>query len=101
RTALDAEFAKAGLAPPSVLMESVSWQTNRAVAEQLPCLFVQSARAFALAARAGERVGRLPLKLSTMPETVGALYAAPAGVSVAAAIDALKAVTRTDPGADD
>ncbi|WP_254603426.1 hypothetical protein [Burkholderia lata] len=99
RTALDAEFAKAGLPPPSVLMESVSWQTNRAVAEQSPCLFVQSARTFELAERAGERVGRLPLKLSTMPETVGALYAAPASVSVTAAIDALKAVTRTDPGA--
>ncbi|MDN7697079.1 LysR substrate-binding domain-containing protein [Burkholderia semiarida] len=101
RTALDAEFAKAGLAPPAVLMESVSWQTNRAVADQSPCLFVQSARAFDLAARAGERVGRLPLKLSTMPETVGALYAAPASVSVAAAIDALSAVTRTHPGADE
>ena len=47
----------------------------------------------------GEQVGRLPLKLSTMPDTVGALYSAPAGVSVAAAIDALKAVTRMEPGA--
>ncbi len=100
RTALDAEFAQAGLPPPSVLMESVSWQTNRAVAEQAPCLFVQSARAFDLATHAGERVGRLPLKLSTMPDTVGALYAAPASVSVAAAIDALKAVTHPPPGAD-
>ncbi|AOJ43437.1 LysR family transcriptional regulator [Burkholderia lata] len=99
RTALDAEFANAGLPPPPVRMESVSWQTNRVVAEQSPCLFVQSARAFELAVRSGERVGRLPLKLSTMPETVGALYAAPAGVSVTAAIDALKAVTRTEPGA--
>ncbi|RQR35616.1 LysR family transcriptional regulator [Burkholderia sp. Bp9015] len=98
RTALDAEFAKAGLAPPVVMMESVSWQTNRAVAEQTPCLFVQSARAFGMAAAAGERVGRLPLKLSTMPDTVGALFAAPAGTSVAAAIDALKAVTREPPG---
>ncbi|EDT40642.1 transcriptional regulator, LysR family [Burkholderia ambifaria MEX-5] len=82
-------------------MESVSWQTNRAVAGQSPCLFVQSARGFDSAARAGERVGRLPLKLSTMPDTVGALYAAPASVSVAAVIDALKAATRTHPGADD
>ncbi|WP_244108694.1 hypothetical protein [Burkholderia anthina] len=76
----------------------MSWQTNRVVAEQTPCLFVQSARAFAMAAGAGERVGRLPLKLSTMPETVGALYAAPASASVAAAIDALKAVTRAPSG---
>ncbi|WP_256941128.1 MULTISPECIES: hypothetical protein [Burkholderia] len=71
------------------------------MAEQSPCLFVQSARAFELAASAGERVGRLTLKLSTMPETVGALYAAPSSGSVAAAIDALKAVTRTHPGMDD
>ncbi|QTD93849.1 LysR substrate-binding domain-containing protein [Burkholderia anthina] len=98
RAALDAEFANACLPPPTVLMESVSWQTNRVVAEQTPCLFVQSARAFAMAAGAGERVGRLPLKLSTMPETVGALYAAPASASVAAALDALKAVTRAQPG---
>ena len=53
RTALDAEFANAGLPPPPVLMESVSWQTNRMVAGQSPCLFVQSARAFELAVRAG------------------------------------------------
>ena len=51
------------------------------------------------AGRARGEVGRLPLKLSTMPDTVGALYSAPAGVSVAAAIDALKAVTRMEPGA--
>ncbi|KFG94513.1 LysR family transcriptional regulator [Burkholderia paludis] len=101
RTALDAEFAKAGLPPPHVQMESVSWQTNRTVAEQSPCLFVQSSRAFGLAMRAGERVGRLPLKLSTMPDRVGALHAAPASASIAAAIDALKAVTRAHPGADE
>lgn len=82
-------------------MESVSWLTSRTVAEQSPCLFVQSARAFELAMRGGERVGRLPLKLSTMLETVGALYAVPASVSVTAAIDALKAVARTHPGTDD
>ncbi len=98
--ALDAEFAKACLPPPAVLMESVSWQTNRAVAEQTPCLFAPSARAFAMAADAGERVRRLPLKPSTMPDTVGALYAAPASGSVTAAIDALKAVTREPPGAN-
>ncbi|WP_241022972.1 hypothetical protein [Burkholderia sp. Se-20373] len=55
--------------------ESVSWPTDRVGAERLPWRFVQSARAFELAGRA------------------------PAGVSVAAAIDALKAVTRTESGA--
>ncbi len=40
-----ADIAMAAVAPPSVPMESVSWQTNCAVAEQSPCLFVQSARA--------------------------------------------------------
>ncbi|RXV69530.1 hypothetical protein D1006_31315 [Burkholderia stabilis] len=39
-------------------MESVSWQTSRAVAEQSACLFVLSARAFDLAAPASRR-GRL------------------------------------------
>ncbi|MBF5009641.1 LysR substrate-binding domain-containing protein [Burkholderia pseudomultivorans] len=100
RTALDAEFAKACLPPPAVVMESVSWAANRTIAEQSTCLFVQSAGAFDMAARAGERTARLPLKLSMMPDSVGALYAAPASASVTAVIDALKDVARRqqDPG---
>ncbi len=74
--------------------ESASWQTSRAVAEQSAC-------AFDPAARAGEHVGRLPLKRSTMPDTVGAPYAAPVSGPVAAALDARKAVTHTQPGTDD
>ncbi|WP_157378448.1 LysR substrate-binding domain-containing protein [Burkholderia ubonensis] len=100
RAALDAEFAKAGIASPAPMMESVSWPTNRLVAEQMPCLFVQSS----WAARAGERQGclrRLPLKLSTMPETVGALYAAPAGAAIAAVIAALKEVAKRQTAGDD
>lgn len=74
--------------------ESVSWRTSRAVAEQSAC-------AFDPAARAGERVGRLPPKLSTMPDTVGAPYAALVSGPVAAALDARKAVTHTQPATDD
>lgn len=94
RAALDAEFAQAGIAQPTIVMESVSWQTNCAVALQSPCLFVQSDLAFRIGVKGGARLGRLPLTLSTMPNTVGALFAAPVSVSVAAVIDALKDVTR-------
>ncbi|WP_249744847.1 hypothetical protein [Burkholderia pyrrocinia] len=57
-------------------------------------------KAFGDFERTFKATGRLPLKLSTMPDTVGALHAAPASVSVAAAIDALKVVTGPHPGAD-
>lgn len=91
RMAFDAAFALAGVAPPAVLMESVSWLTNCMVAKQLPCLFVSSERTFGLDVGDVAALSTLPLRLSTIPETVGALYTAPASASVRVVIDALKA----------
>ncbi len=44
RSTIEAEFAHHGLAMPQIVMESTSLMTNAAAAQQLPCLFLSSAR---------------------------------------------------------
>jgi DNA-binding transcriptional LysR family regulator len=91
RAALEAEFAHAGVAMPHIVLESVSHQTNRAVARRQPCLFVASAKSFARS-DADPALRALPLSLSTVVQTVGVLYAEPCSAVVATMIDALVTV---------
>lgn len=88
RIALEAEFAAAGLAAPRIVMESASFQTNAAVAQRLPCLFVASRQDVSPAGRAAVRP--LPLSLASVAHTVGALYSLPCSAAVTALLDALK-----------
>lgn len=95
RTALEAEFAHAGVAMPRIVMESVSHQTNHAVARRQPCLFVSSAKRLSVPGDADPTMCALPLTLSTVVPTVGVLYAEPCSAAVATMLDALDYVART------
>jgi DNA-binding transcriptional LysR family regulator len=95
RTALEAEFAHAGVAMPRIVMESVSHQTNHAVARRQPCLFVSSAKGLAARSEADPTMRALPLTLSTVAQTVGVMYVEPCSAAVATMLDALEHVGKT------
>lgn len=89
RTALEAEFARAGHAMPQIVMESASHHTNRAVAQRMPCLFVTSATR-AARSDAMRELRVLPLKLTTIAPAVGALSHEPRSAAVATVLEALR-----------
>jgi DNA-binding transcriptional LysR family regulator len=90
RTALEVEFAKAGVALPPVLMESTSHLTNCAVARRVPCLFVSTRLRRGETDLDGE-LRQLPLTLSTAAQSIGALTAEPHSAAVSTALAALQA----------
>jgi DNA-binding transcriptional LysR family regulator len=89
RTALEVEFATAGVAAPHVLMESTSHLTNCAVARRVPCLFV-STRLRRGETDLNDELRQLPLKVSTAVQRVGALTAEPQSAAVSLVLAALK-----------
>lgn len=95
RLALEAEFAHAGLVMPDIALESVSHLTNCALAQRIPCLFVSSQRGLTRDYGAAP-LSRLPLALSTVSKTVGALYSQPCGAAVTAVLTALMAISARD-----
>jgi DNA-binding transcriptional LysR family regulator len=92
RDALDREFAEAGVAPPRVVLETLSKETSALIAQRLQCLYITSYKNWRLADRRGEKVHRLPLRVATIPEAVGVVFCRPAGASVNAVIEAMKHV---------
>jgi DNA-binding transcriptional LysR family regulator len=92
RTALEAEFARAGQPMPQILMESASHHTNRAVAQRMQCLFVTSATR-ASRSDAMRELRALPLKLSTIAPALGALSHEPRSAAVATVLEALRYAT--------
>ena len=88
RIALEAEFAQAGKPMPQIVMESASHYTNRAVAQQLPCLFVASA-ARTSQRDAARELSMLPLRLSTIAPTIGVLSHSPGSSAVTMVLKAL------------
>ncbi|BCQ29585.1 hypothetical protein NK8_77750 (plasmid) [Caballeronia sp. NK8] len=93
RTALEVEFATAGVAAPHVLMESTSHLTNCAVARRVPCLFVSTRLRRGETDLNGE-LRQLPLKVSTAVQRVGALTAEPRSTAVSVVLAALQAAGR-------
>ncbi len=89
RTALEAEFARAGHAMPQIVMESASHHTNRAVAQRMPCLFVTSATR-AARSDAMRELRMLPLRLTTIAPAVGTLSHEPHSAAVATVLEALR-----------
>ncbi|WP_168991479.1 LysR substrate-binding domain-containing protein [Paraburkholderia sp. UYCP14C] len=92
RTALEVEFATAGVATPRVLMESTSHLTNCAVARRVPCLFVSTPL------RRGEtdlndELKQLPLKLSSAVQRIGVLSVEPHSAAVSTVLAALQAAS--------
>jgi DNA-binding transcriptional LysR family regulator len=94
RAALEAEFANAGLAMPTIVMESVAHSTNCAVAQRIPCLFVASARGLESTSNGMHALYRSPLRLSTITQTIGALYSTPCSAAAATVIEALKNIVQ-------
>ncbi|WP_238287900.1 LysR substrate-binding domain-containing protein [Caballeronia novacaledonica] len=92
RTALEVEFATAGVAAPHVLMESTSHQTNCAVARRVPCLFVSTRLRRGETDLNGE-LRQLPLKVSTAVQRIGALTAEPQSTAVSMVLAALQAAS--------
>ncbi|MGN7982880.1 hypothetical protein [Burkholderia sp. 22313] len=92
RTALEVEFATAGVAPPHVLMESTSHLTNCAVARRVPCLFVSTPLRHGETDLNGE-LRQLPLKISTAVQRVGVLTAEPQSAAVSLVLAGLKAAS--------
>ncbi|WP_434664940.1 LysR substrate-binding domain-containing protein [Paraburkholderia sp. A3BS-1L] len=92
RTALEVEFATAGVAAPQVLMESTSHLTNCAVARRVPCLFVSTRLRRGETDLNGE-LRQLPLKVSTAVQRVGALTAEPQSTAVSLVVAALGAAS--------
>ncbi|WP_321815514.1 MULTISPECIES: LysR substrate-binding domain-containing protein [unclassified Paraburkholderia] len=92
RNALNREFAEAGVAPPRVMLETLSKETSALIAQRLPCLYITSFKNWRLADRRGEKVHRLPLRITTIPEAVCAAFCKPAGFSVGAVIEAMKQI---------
>ncbi|BBQ00744.1 hypothetical protein BSFA1_58720 [Burkholderia sp. SFA1] len=93
RTALEVEFANAGVAAPHVLMESTSHLTNCAVARRVPCLFVSTRLRRGETDLNGE-LQQLPLKVSTAVSRIGALTTEPQSAAVSAVLAALQAASR-------
>lgn len=93
RTALEVEFATAGVAAPHVLMESTSHLTNYAVARRVPCLFVSTRLRHGETDLNGE-LRQLPLKVSTAVERVGALTTEPKSTAVSVVLAALQEASR-------
>lgn len=92
RDALEREFAEAGVAPPRVVLETLSKETSALVAQRHQCLYITSSRGWSLAHRRGEKVHRLPLRVTTIPEAVGVAFCSPVGVSVSKVIEAMKLI---------
>jgi DNA-binding transcriptional LysR family regulator len=92
RTALEVEFATAGVAAPQVLMESTSHLTNCAVARRVPCLFVSTPLRRGETDLNGE-LKQLPLKLSSAVQRIGVLTAQPHSAAVATVLAALQAAS--------
>ncbi len=99
RTALEVEFATAGVAAPHVLMESTSHLTNCAVARRVPCLFVSTRLRRGETDMNGE-LRQLPLKLSTAVQRIGALSAEPHSTAVATVLAALQKASAELPSPD-
>ena len=74
RDLLDNAFTQAGLAIPRPLMESASALTNRAMAQQLGCLFLTSQHGAQVFESDGS-LRRLPLSLGAAPTEIGVLWA--------------------------
>ncbi|WP_322095444.1 LysR substrate-binding domain-containing protein [Paraburkholderia bannensis] len=92
RNALNREFAEAGVVPPCVILETLSKETSALIAQRLPCLYITSFKNWRLAERRGEKVHRLPLRITTIPEAVCAVFCKLAGSSVRAVVDAIRHV---------
>ncbi|MFM0522264.1 MULTISPECIES: LysR substrate-binding domain-containing protein [Caballeronia] len=92
RTALEVEFATAGVAAPHVLMESTSHLTDCAVARRVPCLFVSTRLRRGETDLNGE-LRQLPLKVSTAVQRIGALTAEPQSTAVSMVLAALQAAS--------
>lgn len=93
RTALEVEFATAGVASPHVLMESTSHLTNCAVARRVPCLFVSTRLRRGETDLNGE-LRQLPLKVSTAVQRIGALTTQPQSSAVSVVLAALQAAAQ-------
>ncbi|HKR41478.1 MAG TPA: LysR substrate-binding domain-containing protein [Paraburkholderia sp.] len=93
RTALEVEFATAGVAAPHVLMESTSHLTNCAVARRVSCLFVSTRLRRGETDLNGE-LRQLPLKVSTAVQRIGALTAQPHSSAVSEVLAALQVASQ-------
>lgn len=93
RTAVEAEFAYAGVGMPTIALESLSWPTNCAIAQRSTCLFAASSHS-ASASPGGECLRFLPLRFSHVAPVVGLLRAPVISAPVDALRTALKEVVR-------
>lgn len=88
RSAIDAQFAHAGLTLPDIVLESQSLQTNIEVVQQLRCLFVITSSNLSRPS-IGNLLSPIALKLSHVAPTVGALYAGAGNVTTDMVLAAL------------
>lgn len=91
RQAVEAEFARHGVALPPVLLESVSVVTNAAIAQRSTCLFASFYNSVTRLPT-GSALHALPLAVTSVSPTIVALHAEPCARAVAAVLEALRAV---------